>query len=255
MSILRENIPAELSEPKQWVGWKRELRDGRSTKVPYTSEGFRASATNPAHWNTLEGALRFVARWGFDGIGFVFTSQDSYTGMDLDKVWLHETDEGASWAAGILERFGDTYGEASPSDQGFKIWSKAKAPRCGRWPIGAGAIEIYDHARFFTVTGRSNGVTVITDHQADIEALVAHLDSGRRHYHQPQRGPQVMSGPIPQGQRHNTLVSLAGSMYRRGMTPDAIEAALLVTNERQCDPPYLPEHVRKIVSSTWRWQQ
>jgi hypothetical protein len=45
--------------------------------------------------------------------------------------------------------------------------------------VGDGAVEVYDRLRFFTVTARSNGVRVITDHQQDIASLVAHLDQDR----------------------------------------------------------------------------
>jgi hypothetical protein len=37
------------------------------------------------------------------------------------------------------------------------------------------------------------------------------------------------------------------------MCPEAIAAALLATNEKQCDPPHSPEHVRRIVESMRRW--
>jgi primase-polymerase (primpol)-like protein len=242
--------PPELAARPQWLIWRLEIREGKPTKVPYTSMGYKASVTNPEHWSTLENACRAAARRGFaDGIGFVFTAVDDYCGVDLDNCFPSDAAECAGWAAGIPERFRDTYGEESPSGCGFKIWCLAKAPRCGRWPIGAGAIEIYDHARFFCVTGRSNGVLTITDHQADIEALVAHLDEGRRQESSPRKIPDK----IPEGDRHNALVSLAGSLWRRGMTAEAIEAALLITNQKQCDPPRTAEHVRKIVASMQRW--
>jgi hypothetical protein len=151
---------------------------------------------------------------------------------------------------GILDRFRDTYSEVSPSGSGVKIWCKAKAPRCGRWPIGQGAIEIYDHRRFFTVTGRSAGVFAVADHQADIEALVANLDQVR---HKAQA--RVIPSVIPRGQRHNTLVSLAGTMWRRGMCADAVEAALLETNQRQCDPPYPGQHINQIIHSMHTWSR
>jgi putative DNA primase/helicase len=61
-------------------------------------------------------------------------------------------------------------------------------------------------------------------------------------------------GVIPQGQRNNTLTSLAGTMRRRGMSPRAIEAALLVTNNEQCDPPLAEDEVLKIASSVSRYE-
>ena len=44
------------------------------------------------------------------------------------------------------------------------------------------------------------------------------------------------------------LVSLAGSMTRRGMTPAAIEAALLAENAARCNPPLPESKVRKIAA-------
>jgi primase-polymerase (primpol)-like protein len=253
MIIIQPNrIPPELIALPQWVLWRRESRDGRVTKVPYTFMGYRASDTNPEHWTTFECVLKFAARPRFaDGIGVVFTETDPYCGIDLDNVWQSDANEGAPWATGIFEQFSNTYMEASPSDCGLKIWCRAKAPRCGRWPIGAGAIEVYDRARFFTMTTKSNGVLVVADHQADVEALVANLDGDRCVRPPAATIPSV----IPKGRRHPTLVSLAGSMHRRGMTPAAIEAALVITNEQQCDPPYPPEHIRQIVRSMQRWER
>ena len=42
---------------------------------------------------------------------------------------------------------------------------------------------------------------------------------------------------IPRGERNSTLASLAGSMRRRGMTFEAILAALVEENVRRCEPP------------------
>jgi primase-polymerase (primpol)-like protein len=215
--------------------------------------GFRASATNRDHWSTFGNAVAAAARPGFaDGLGFVFAAQDPYTGIDLDNVYQSDADEGAEWAHGILERFSDCYLEESPSGKGVKIWTRAKPPRCGKWAIAQGAVEVYDHSRFFAVTGRSNGVKVVTDHHDDILSLIQNLDDDR---HQITSSMRTVSGPIPQGQRHNSLVSLAGAMWRRGMTSIAIEAALLITNEQQCDPPYPPEHIRQIITSMERWSR
>src|SRR4030042_1007732 len=54
------------------------------------------------------------------------------------------------------------------------------------------------------------------------------------------------SQPIPEGQRNSTLTSLAGTMRRRGMTQEVIEAALLEVNRQQCSPPLSDSEVTKI---------
>jgi AAA domain-containing protein/primase-like protein len=46
-----------------------------------------------------------------------------------------------------------------------------------------------------------------------------------------------VSDVIPNGLRHRTLLSLAGSMRRRGMNAEEIAAALKVTNQLRCQPP------------------
>jgi Primase C terminal 1 (PriCT-1) len=66
--------------------------------------------------------------------------------------------------------------------------------------------------------------------------------------------PPVGDGEvIPDGQRNNTLASLAGSMRRRGHTEAEILAAISVTNRDRCDPPKPESEVQTIVRSVCRY--
>jgi putative DNA primase/helicase len=67
-------------------------------------------------------------------------------------------------------------------------------------------------------------------------------------------GSSAIGGAIPEGRRNDTLTSLAGTMRRRGMGFDEIEAALLVTNNKRCDPPLAEDEVRKIARSVCRYE-
>ncbi len=58
---------------------------------------------------------------------------------------------------------------------------------------------------------------------------------------------------IPNGERNSTLASLAGSMRRRGMSEEEILAALLVVNERRCNPPLSDNEVNAIAKSVSRY--
>ena len=58
---------------------------------------------------------------------------------------------------------------------------------------------------------------------------------------------------IPESSRNNTLASLAGTMRRKGMPTDAIEAALQVVNLRQCKPSLDPSEVTAIANSIGRY--
>ena len=58
---------------------------------------------------------------------------------------------------------------------------------------------------------------------------------------------------IPDGKRNDTLASLAGTMRKRGMTQEAITAALLADNAARCKPPLDPAVVVKIATSISRY--
>ncbi len=137
------NIPRELIDLPQWVLWCYEQRadSAKPTKVPHTCTGHKASSTNPQHWSRFEYSVKMSRLPGFaEGIGFVFTANDPFCGIDLDNCYPSDAAECAPWAAGILERFSDTYSEESPSETGVKIWCRAKAPRCGKWEIRSRAL-------------------------------------------------------------------------------------------------------------------
>jgi hypothetical protein len=112
-------------------------------------------------------------------------------------------------------------------------------------------------AEFFAVTGKANDRVprILADHQGDVETLVAHLEKLCKKTGAPYSSAQAIDTIIPQGHRHNTLLSVAGTMVRRGMCDEAIEAALLQVNARQCQPPLSAEHVFKIVQSTRKWRR
>lgn len=61
------------------------------------------------------------------------------------------------------------------------------------------------------------------------------------------------AGVIPESSRNNTLASLAGSMRRRGMTSEAIEAALQQENMARCETPLDAAEVSAIAQSIARY--
>jgi putative DNA primase/helicase len=66
-------------------------------------------------------------------------------------------------------------------------------------------------------------------------------------------GNEAAGKKIPEGQRNATLTSLAGTMRRRGMSEDAIEAALLAENQR-CSPPLPKTEVQRIAKSVSQYE-
>lgn len=249
-------IPDDLSEVDQWVLWRYEARDGKPTKVPYSAKLRRAKSTCVEDWSTFD---EVCAVWQkcpqrFAGVGFVFHPDDPFAGIDLDDC-LDNEQLVKEWARGVVERFSDTYCEVSPSGTGLKIWARGKLPSAVEAHVKDGAIEMYDRARYFTVTGkRYRGAPLqIEDHAADLLSLHARL-SGR------DRGPgsawpvqPLPSGKIPAGQQHNTLVSIAGTLRARLVCDEAIRACLTAIGRYQCDPPADPAAIDRIVISTRHW--
>jgi len=145
-----EAIPETLRERDQWVCWREEERDGKPTKIPVTpGAGGFASSTESETWASFEAALDYTETEHADGVGFVFTDDDPIVGVDLDDCRDPETDDVDDDAQDIIERL-DSYTEVSPSGTGYHVLIRGELPD-GR--NRRGSIELYDTARFFTVTG------------------------------------------------------------------------------------------------------
>ncbi len=242
-------IPASLTELDQWGVWRRE----HETKVPYSITGMRASSVDPSTWASFEDAAaefrRHPRHWA--GLAWFFCDSDPFVGIDLDDC-LDGSGNPKLWARGIIERFADSYMEISPSGRGIKIWAKGSLPaNLGKVQIDDGGIEMYSRARFFAVTGRTfrGAVLNIEDHTKDIAELYSAMARARgRWKHSPDA-----AGRIPHGRQHFALVSIAGTLARRGVCTEAIEACLQVVNERQCEQPGPRENISRIARSSSLW--
>lgn len=156
---LAEHIPACLRDCPQWVVWKLLQVPGRekATKVPFSVRtGAEASSTDPETWSCFDDALAyFRSHPEIAGVGFVLSEHDPYCGIDLDECIVDGqiTPE----AQAIINDLA-SYSEISPSGNGVKIIIAGAKPadaKCqSRKAKGMSRIEIYDRARFFTITGQ-----------------------------------------------------------------------------------------------------
>ena len=159
-SVRISGIPDELKGYPQWVVWRFEQHKGdkKPRKVPYSpltgcKTGTRQQDSHK--WGTIEQAIQAAKTYQgrFNGIGFVFSQEDPFVGVDLDHC---VTDgEPSELARTIIEKL-HSFTEISPSGTGLHIFVKGKKPgnRCKRNLGGDQSIEVYDKERFFTVTGR-----------------------------------------------------------------------------------------------------
>jgi putative DNA primase/helicase len=145
-------IPSDLRERDTWVCWRTQDRDGDPTKVPADpSTGDYASASDPDTWTSFDQARDYHADTATDtdGVGFVFRSGDTVAGIDLDKCRDPDTGQPTDTARDVIDRL-DSYTEVSPSGTGYHVYVHGFIPDGGNRRDG---VEMYDDARFFTVTG------------------------------------------------------------------------------------------------------
>jgi putative DNA primase/helicase len=146
----RATIPESLLEYDQWLCWRTEKRDGKATKIPVNPKtGEFASTTDPETWASFDVAHEQVQRGDENGIGFVFTDDDPFVGVDLDDCRVPETATTLEWATDIIDEL-DSFTEISPSGTGFHVLVEGSLPD-GR--NRKDDVELYETARFFTVTG------------------------------------------------------------------------------------------------------
>ena len=140
-----EGIPEELRVRPQWVVWKAV--GDKPDKVPYSvRSGRKASSTDLMSWSTFQEALEAYKNGEYAGLGFVFSSADPYTGIDLDNC-VGGDGEIALWALEIARYF-DSYTELSATGTGLHIIVRGDVPNRRK-----GDVEVYSSKRFFTMTG------------------------------------------------------------------------------------------------------
>lgn len=155
-----ENIPEELKQRTKIVCW-RFARSGagashRWCKQPISPiDGKLAKVTSPETWSDFGTAVNAFQRnkSHLAGIGFVFTDDDPFVGIDLDHCRDLESGELAEWASTLVDEL-DSYTEVSPSGTGVKIILKSNRQVPSRRKSSPG-IEIYSSQRYFTLTGHA----------------------------------------------------------------------------------------------------
>jgi putative DNA primase/helicase len=199
--------PDELRTKDQFVAWREEDRDGDPTKVPYSIRGGRASSTNPDTWAPFGDVAVYAEENSMDGIGFVFTEDDPYTGIDLDKCRNRETGEIAPWARKIVAAL-NSYTEVSPSGTGLHIFVKATLPgRNNR----KGPVEMYESGRYFTITGRHLEGTPAEIHERQdvLERLYHHVFKNEKPGEAGEAGEANGHSPRPMDVGDGELLELA----------------------------------------------
>jgi len=180
MKMNMNQVPISLRAFKSWVLWKTGSRgpDDKPTKLPYQTTGALAKANDPATWTDFYTIQSFVDE--YEGIGFEFSTADPFCGVDFDGCRDPKNGKVADWAREAILKL-DSYAEVSPSQTGVKVFCRGKCPFPTGKKIGVQAekicdkepaVEIYDHLRYFAVTGmKLTGPAEPQDRQEQINWL------------------------------------------------------------------------------------
>lgn len=152
-------IPAELQRSAEWCVWKREIRDGKPTKVPYNPKtGERAETNNPATFSSFVLADETYMTEDYNGVGIRVSN--GFSAVDID----HCVENGviSDLAMSIINAM-QSYTEFSPSKTGVRIIFRVAdnfAYNRDKYYLKnkSNGVEIYvcgETNRFVTITGNT----------------------------------------------------------------------------------------------------
>jgi hypothetical protein len=123
------------------------------------------------------------------------------------------------------------------NDQSGKIGPHIDARGTGGFVVAAGSTHASGKVYHFV----EPSATIADAPAWVIERLTAHQTK-------PRATAQASRDAVTKGSRTSTLVSAAGTMQRRGMSAQAISAALVMENKAKCSPPLPESKVRSIAA-------
>ena len=250
-------IPRQLRDCNQWVCW--DLIDGR--KVPLMANGKPASSTDAKTWAS------YAQLMDKPKIGFVFTTQDEFIGIDLDGCRNKGTGIIAPWALEIILTIG-TYAEISPSMTGVKLfgrtakkWEHQNKKTMEGNHVG---IEVYQSGRYFAVTG----LLVDEDITAELEWLATKFDMKKpepswKQYERKAASTVVADrasayiskceASVSGSGGHNAAIKVAHILVN-GFALDRQDAlSLFAEFNQRCQPPWSDREIEHKIDSAFKF--
>lgn len=179
-SRIKELLP-DLTALSQWVAYHLGNPDtkGKRTKIPKCVDSTgtlkNASTTNPDNWMTFGQAAACAQKYGLAGVGFVFTKDDPFVGVDIDHC-VDENGNLVDEAAALVQEL-SSYTEITPSGAGLHIICRGNIPGGLKY----GKFEFYQDGRYFTMTGHhwAGAPTPIADRTEELQAIHARFTTAR----------------------------------------------------------------------------
>lgn len=227
--------------------WDREKKS--VNKKPLTVKGFHDAATDPEQVEAMFLRSRLGPRQHW-GVG-VWPGPGGYIVLDVDVK------NGATGLAD-LRALEDELGELPQATRvdtasgGFHLWFKrpagdeignrALAPgveiRCDKgYTVAPGVESMWGDWKYDPTTPKLADTPPLPPRWAEKVAGIQQGDNGHR---------EPLAERITPGNRHASLVRLAGAMRRQGAGYGEIRAALDVMNRERCDPPHPDSKLEEV---------
>jgi hypothetical protein len=198
-------------------------------KVPLTEHGFQDASTDP------EAVMTWWTRWPTANVGMPTGEASGIVVLDVD------VQHGGAGTLTALERehgkLPATVEILTPSG-GRHYWFSHQPLRSTVGVLGDG-IDTRGEGGYVVLppsVGENGRLYkfVRKGERAELPAWVFEILDGGKHRN---GAAPAIEDVIPEGRRRQELLSLAGSMRRRGMSAEEILAAFVVVNEKRCRPP------------------
>ena len=172
-----DGLLAEFKVLRNWLMWRSEERDGKPTKVPYSTKGTAASSTNPNTWASYSDVT--ALRANYSGVGFALS--DGRALIDLDGCRDPETGAITPKAQAIIARL-DSYTEISPSGEGLHVYGEDESNAHSVDRKEKAGVEVYTGrpyaGRYTTITEDHLPGTPTEIRKLDLASFVADLEAG-----------------------------------------------------------------------------
>jgi len=202
---------ADLKNLPQWVCYSHK---SKCPLNPQTGKG--ADCNDPTTWGAYEQARTTWAgnkSW-YAGLGFEFVKEQGITGVDLDKCVIDG--KLTDFAERVIRQL-NSYTEYSPSSTGIHIWVRGNIPDNLK-ADGDLRIEMYDHERYFTVTGKHVAGTpeTIEDRQEQLVTLyneIYNLRKDAKNAKDAKENAKLHKNKIPGGDTPYGLAALSDECH------------------------------------------
>ena len=254
--------PAELTCLKQWVCVGADKVPMQAT-VPAN-----ASSSNAFTWDSYAMCQRSVELGNYQYLGFVFTQEDGFVGIDIDTGFEPDGVIPTAEAMDIIEHC-KSYTEISKSGRGFHIICKGKLPFSGK-NNGAG-VEIYQSNRYFVMTNKVVLYNAIRECQGAIDYILDKyfpelektadgsykaVKDYNPEWTKTDKGISLRPNypSISKGNRHKSLVSLAGQLWSAGYSAEVVMHDVNEVNDNMAEPLERKE-VESICKSVFKYKR